>query len=163
MDFELVEKILKNTLKKLREVDFQLLEINVNEKTISHKLAEHLQREICDFSVDCEYNRHQGLVKKLDISYDDIDIEDIDAKTIYPDIVIHKRNTDDGNLLVIEIKKSSNSQSHDFDISKIKALTHEPYNYKFGLFLEINVSGGSDCLKWFKEGRLFKETTFENA
>lgn len=59
MDFKLVEKIIKNVLKKLRESDFQLLEINVNERTISHKLAEHLQKNIVDLSVDCEYNRHR--------------------------------------------------------------------------------------------------------
>jgi len=147
MDFEVIEKILENTLKKLREFDFQLLESNVNERTISHKLAEYLQQNICDLTVDCEYNRHQELVKKLHITYDNVDIADIDAKSIFPDIVIHKRNTDDENLLVIEIKKSINNQSRDFDISKIKALTNEPYNYKFGLFLEIDVAGENDCLK----------------
>ena len=157
MEFELIEKILENALKKLREFDSQLLEINVNERTISHKLAEHIQGKIRGFSVDCEYNRHQGLVKKLHIPHDDVSIEDIDAKTIFPDIVIHKRNTDDENLLVIEIKKSSNSQNRDFDISKIKALTTEPYNYKFGLFLEINTTESSDCLKWYKEGTIIKE------
>lgn len=156
MDFEFIEKMLNNALKKLREVDIQLLEINVNERTISHKLAEYLQQNISDLSVDCEYNRHQGLIKKLNFPHNDISIEDIDAKTIFPDIVIHKRNTDNDNLLVIEIKKSSNNQNYDFDISKIKALTNDPYNYKFGLFLEINVSGGSDSLKWFKEGDLMK-------
>lgn len=59
------------------------------------------------------------------------------------------------------MKKSTNSQSRDLDILKIKALTTEPYNYKFGLFLEINVTRGSDCLKWFKKGRLFKEMVVE--
>ena len=147
----------------MRESDSQLLEINVNERTISHKLAEHIQEKIQGLSVDCEYNRHQGLVKKLCITHGDVDIEDIDAKTIFPDIVIHKRNTDDENLLVVEIKKSTNKQNRDFDLSKIESLTIEPYHYKFGLFLEINVTGGSDCLKWFKEGKLFKESTFENA
>ena len=157
MEFELIEKILENALKKLREFDFQLLEIDVNERTISHKLAEHIQEKIQDLSVDCEYNRYQRLVKKLQIPHGDISMEDIDAKTIYPDIVIHKRNTDNDNLLVIEIKKSTNNQSHDFDICKIKALTTEPYNYKFGLFLEINTTEGSDCLKWYKEGTMIKE------
>ncbi len=157
MDFELIEKILKNALKKLKEFDFKLLEVNVNERTISHKLAEYLQQNIHDLSVDCEYNRRQGSIKKSNIPCDDTDREDSDAKAILPDIVIHKRNTNDENLLIIEIKKSTNNQSHDSDISKIKALTNEPYNYKFGLFLEINVAEGSDSLKWFKEGKLFKQ------
>ena len=69
MEFELIEKILKNALKKLREFDSQLLEINVNERTISHKLAEHIQEKIYDLSVDCEYNRHQGLVKRHESIY----------------------------------------------------------------------------------------------
>jgi len=60
--------------------------------------------------------------------------------------------TDKKNLLIIEIKKSSNKIHHDFDIIKIKAFTLKPYNYKFGLFLEINVDGGDNCLKWYQKG-----------
>ena len=94
---------------------------------------------------------------------DQVSWEDIDSKTVFPDIVIHKRKTDDDNLLIIEIKKSSNKRGHQFDMDKINAFTMEPFSYKFGLFLEINVEDESDCLKWFKEGELFKETTFTHS
>lgn len=157
MDFSTVKQKVNGALDKLKENDNILLEINVNERTISHKLAEYLQIKFSDLSVDCEYNRHNDLIKKLNMPTDHISWDDVESKTVFPDIVVHKRNTDDENLLVIEIKKSSSRIGHQFDIHKLKAFTSEPYNYKFGLFLEISVDGGNNCLKWFKDGELHFE------
>lgn len=36
--------------------DRDLLVMDVNERSISHKLAEHLAREFDEWDVDCEYN-----------------------------------------------------------------------------------------------------------
>ena len=37
--------------------DRELLDVDANERSITHKLAEHLQREFPEWHVDCEYNR----------------------------------------------------------------------------------------------------------
>jgi len=152
MDLDTIQNKMQTSLNNLKQHDNQLLEINVNERTISHKLAEYLQCEIPNLSVDCEYNRYERLPKTLDIPKDPISWEDIDSKSVFPDIVIHKRKTNDYNLLVIEIKKSSNKNGHDFDKTKIRAFTRPPYNYNFGLFLEINVEGGDDIQCWCENG-----------
>ncbi len=153
MDIQTLEHKVDIALNKLKQNDNLLLKINVNERTISHKFAEYLQKEFSKLSVDCEYNRHQKITKLLDLPKDHINWDDIESKTVFPDIVVHKRNTDNENLLVIEIKKSSNKIPRQFDITKVKAFTMSPYNYKFGLFLEINVNDGNDSLKnWYKEG-----------
>ena len=61
MDFEVIETIVHSALNKLKQQDHQLLEISINERTISHKLAEYMQKEFSDLFVDCEYNRHHEL------------------------------------------------------------------------------------------------------
>ena len=155
MDFKTLNQKVDKALNQLKKNDNLLLKVNVNERTICHKLAEYLQKEFSKLSVDCEYNRHQEITKTLDVPKDLVDWNDIESKTVFPDIVVHKRKTDNENLLVIEIKKSSNKIHHQFDITKVKALTMRPYNYKFGLFLEINIDGGNDSLKWYKEGSEF--------
>ena len=133
---------------------------NANERSITHKLAEHLQRQFNDLKVDCEYNRHgddKDAVKRL---YCDCDprtsrchpnmtaTECLHATTIYPDIVVHERGIDDSNALVIEVKKS-NRDDADHDKYKLCKLTvprnqNEPedkfkYGYKLGLFLVFDV------------------------
>ncbi len=157
MDFEVIKQITDTALNHLKQKDRQLLDIQVNERTISHKLAEYLQQEFSILFVDCEYNRHDGLTKILGVPTNSVGWDDVDSKTVFPDIVVHKRGTDEENLLVIEIKKSNN-RYNSFDMKKLRAFTREPYNYKFGLFLEINVDGNSDCFQWFKSGELFDET-----
>ncbi len=65
MNHDLIKQKIRTSLKKLREHDNTLLEINVNERTISHKLAEYIQNGFLEFSVDCEYNRHLEIPKTL--------------------------------------------------------------------------------------------------
>ncbi len=151
MDLFTIKQKVNGALKKLKEIDHVLLEINVNERTISHKFAEYLQNEFADFSVDCEYNRHLDMKKILDVPKDPINWDDVESKTIFPDIIVHQRTNDKGNLLVIEMKKSSNRVDRQFDMSKIQAMMMTPFNYQFGLFIAINVVGGDDSLTWWEK------------
>ncbi|MHA1372416.1 MAG: hypothetical protein ACTSRA_22170 [Promethearchaeota archaeon] len=124
-----VEKALANFLKK----DKYLLLNNLNERTISHKLAEHLQKEFSNWDVDCEYNRNIDRIKK--IHPEQIKSNDTNAVTVYPDIIIHHRNTED-NLLIIEIKKDASPADKENDIKKIDTFMKE-LNYTFGLFIDF--------------------------
>ncbi len=144
-----LERILRSCLKKLRKLDKTLLDINVNERTITHKLAGYLQQNFPEFNVDCEYNRFEDLVKKLKLPKDKINWDDIEAKIISPDILIHKRGIQEDNLLVIEVKKSSNINPGDFDRMKLQQFRQEPYSYTYGLFLRIDLDGENDELEWF--------------
>ena len=100
-----------------------LLKHDINERSITHKLAEYIQKYFSDYNVDCEYNRmpnerdernNNGEARKEFISkalklypsqtcsYDD------KGTTVYPDIIIHKRGSNKSNLIVIEAKKKAN-------------------------------------------------------
>lgn len=144
-----IEGKVKASLRKLRKHDKYLLDNNLNERTITYKLATYIQEEFQDFNVDCEYNRFDDLVKRIEVPKYNVNWDDTEARTIFPDIIVHKRGTQENNLLVIEIKKSSNSDSGIIDRMKLKALIKYPYNYKFGLFLRIKIDDIDDSLEWF--------------
>lgn len=104
--------------------DRELLDVDANERSITHKLAEHLQREFPEWHVDCEYNRRRRESKRLE------------AKTVFPDIIVHRRRTDE-NLLVMEVKKDS-GRDDSGDVKKLKQFTKDPkYRYKYGLLLKL--------------------------
>lgn len=157
MDFEEVRQKLKAALKKLRVKDSFLIKADTNERTISHKLAEYLQEEFPNWNVDCEYNRHGYDIKKLRVTHmpkGNVELNETEAKTIFPDIVVHERNNDERNLLVIEVKKTSNTESRQFDREKIIGLTKDEYRYRYGLLLEIAVDKSRDVLEWYENGKL---------
>ncbi len=56
---ELLEKV-NNSIQCFLDEDRYLLENNINERSITHKLAEHLQTEFRDYHVDCEYNKNKS-------------------------------------------------------------------------------------------------------
>ncbi len=156
MNFEEVKQKVQTALKKLREQDTFLIQANTNERTISHKLGEYLQVEFPTMKVDCEYNRHGKEIKKLDVPRDNINWDDTEAKTVFPDIIVHERNNDINNLLVIEVKKSAN-KNNQFDKNKLKSFTNEPYRYSFGLLLSISMNRTNDELEWYSNGRAMNE------
>jgi hypothetical protein len=99
--------------------DLHLLKVNANERSLSHCLAVYLQDEFPGFNVDCEYNRDGIDPKRLPHLDLYPDSEDENAKTVFPDIIVHRRGSND-NLLVIEIKKTSNQTSRDIDFAKLR-------------------------------------------
>lgn len=150
---ELKSKVNK-AIDKLLKNDIFLLSVNANERSISHKLAEYLQQAFDDWNVDCEYNRdNHNEVKRIKNWRDrciknKLKSDDTDAKTVYPDIIIHHRNSIN-NLLVIEIKKSNNSENHDCDVRKIEMFIKD-LKYQYGLFVNFKVGeeSGIDSLQW---------------
>lgn len=145
---EIKEKV-KYCLLKLKRRDKYLLEKDLNERTITHKLATYLQEQFQELNVDCEYNRFEDLVKKLNLPKDKVNWDDTEAKTVFPDIIIHKRGTQKKNLLIIEVKKSSNRNPGDFDRMKLQTFRQEPYSFTYGLFLRIRLDDVKDNLEWF--------------
>ncbi len=111
-------------------------------------------------SVDCEYNRHGQAAKTHKISEElvqivlaakrkavEIEIQEREQKngadaevdspefvfSIAPDIVVHRRQVDDDNLLVIELKKQTNKEDARYDDLKLKQFTYpDDYHYELG-------------------------------
>ncbi len=119
----------------LLQKDGYLLEVDANERSISHRFAMYLQEQLPDYHIDCEYNR-DGVEPKR-IGHLDLhpDIEDTDGKTVFPDIIAHTRNTKK-NYLVIEIKKTTSRVDRNIDRQKLSAYKRD-LNYQFALFIEF--------------------------
>jgi hypothetical protein len=119
------------------------------------------------FVVDPEYNGDKlkpNDRKALDIAKNrmkEIGIEPNDANNyqLTPDIIVHTRNVNENNLVVIEITKDSNSkQNKEFDLIKLEHLTIDyldnHYNYKLGVALIFGTKGnaGKYDVKYFQNG-----------
>jgi len=75
----------KNFIKK----DQYLLEVDANERSITHRLAIYLEALFPEYDVDCEYNRNGIDPKILNDFKKKIDSDDTCGTTVYPDIIIH--------------------------------------------------------------------------
>lgn len=103
-----------------------------DEYLISHKASErdltfhfttyfkdHMRTtSIAQYNVDCEYNR------------DGNDSKQIDGDKVYPDFIVHRRGSNEDNLLIIEFKTWWNPNNTN-DIEKLKNMMSEQYRYKY--------------------------------
>jgi hypothetical protein len=136
-ELDRIEKQVIQAARSLLEDERYLLTCNLNERSITHKFAEHLQRKFPNWNVDCEYNRDRHDTKTLALPpRRNITSDDLDAKTVYPDIIIHRRGTDE-NVVVIEVKKSTNPESDDWDMRKLAEFRNQ-LGYRVALFFRFH-------------------------
>ena len=123
--------------------DLSLLRRNVSERTMTAALSCHLSRFFSWYHVDCEYNRNMTEPKTIELS---------DGSSINPllDVIVHRRESNEHNLLVTEAKKSTSGVGPDRDREKIEAFAREPYGYKVGILLtfQIDPAEGQPCFSW---------------
>ena len=112
-----------------------LLEKDLGERTLTHRLAVHLEKQFAGWEVDCDYDRLGERTLRLPHGTI-VSTDDHLAKSIYPDIVVHQRKIPN-NLLAIELRKASNHQPPEHDQHKLRALTdpHLWFAYWIGLYL----------------------------
>lgn len=178
-DFRFMETLdiknkIKSALEEVLKNDAYLLKININERTIAHKLATYLQCEFPDYDVDCEYNRNVlqddykkyilGLEEKLRVlgllkkEKDKTIDEEIIKHLVYPDIIIHTRDDATRNLCIIEIKKSTSTVPYEYDESKLECYTSNDLgnnlNYQLGVFIKFkaDVETPTYTLKCYQNG-----------
>ena len=147
-DLSKLSKNLTRALQCFLESDAKLLNLGVNERSVSSKLAAHLSQVYADYDVDCEYNRNANQIKRL--RPEQCLSNDIKGTTIFPDIIIHKRGNNSRNELVIEVKKINNNDDMR-DIEKLKCLTDlNGYGYNYGLQLKFGKQKVSDITVWIQ-------------
>lgn len=139
-------------IEKLREYDKHLLDTDANERSITHHLANYLQQEFERWNVDVEYNRDGRDIKRLS------NLLNVSSDAVYPDIVIHRRGTNE-NLLVIEVKKRGGGNG--LDEKKLIEFTKPPKDglgYRWGLHLILeSEKQRRTSLEWYKQGTACEE------
>ena len=114
-----------------------LLDKDLGERTLTHRLAAHCEKQFAGWDVDCDFNRLGERTLRLPHGTI-VSTDDHLGKSVYPDIVVHQREIPN-NLLAIEIRKSANHQPLEHDQHKLRALTdpHLWFAYWIGLHLSL--------------------------
>lgn len=94
-----------------------------------------VHRQWRGLNVDGEYNR------EFDASLVHYVSKELSGKSIYPDVIVHKRGSNTLNLCVIEFKKAGKDANPKSDKDKLMALTHQDGKFKYhhGLYVEFHV------------------------
>ncbi|AOE85925.1 hypothetical protein [Pseudomonas sp. TCU-HL1] len=135
-------------LTELLDRDRHLLEVDANERSITFRFAFYLQAHLPEWTVDCEYNRDGVEPKRLEYLGLYPDSEDDDAKTVYPDVIVHRRGSLE-NYLVIEFKKSTSRVDPAIDLAKLQGYKDQ-LGYEHALFVIVGTDDHADVarLEW---------------
>lgn len=168
--------IFEKAKEKFLKDEKEIIEINVNERTLSARLMFHLQTLLLEdelyrekyktYSVDCEYNRiNEDKIKTLK-RYENFEIDDNSDKIrkIFPDIIFHKRK-EEGNLIVIEMKKSTlnDEKCKEKDKIRLKIMTNpndlNNFKYTLGVYFEVDTTGNNNhIIEFFVDGKEYKKS-----
>ncbi|WP_454677202.1 hypothetical protein [Achromobacter marplatensis] len=141
-------EIVARALSELLVNDPDLLSIDANERSITFRFAMYLQQYFTGWTVDCEYNRDGVEPKRLGHLELYPDSEDDEAKTVFPDVIVHRRQTKE-NLLVLEFKKSTSRVDRQIDLRKLRGYKQQ-LGYEHALFVEVGTGGEAiiTALEW---------------
>ena len=158
---ELLITLVKEAVKKCYTDDKTLIERNMEQASVA-RIFYYMQRKI-DISnrfkqfrennLDCEYNRNMDAPKRL--------AENETGKR--PDVILHKRMSNDDNLLILEFKNGINNLHQDNlindDYDKLRAFTNLDGTYKYFLGMSVKLNVEEPMYVFFQNGQ---ETAIED-
>lgn len=143
----LLKEGIEQALDKLYSRDSLIIHRNKNNHTGERSIVfrfgmyfdEYCREYFLDYDVDEEYNRNLDSVKKLN---DD---------SVIPDLILHKRNSNKANLLVIEFKTWWNKDQTK-DKNKIKGFIdpNGMYHYKYGAVILVGKTREECEIEWIQ-------------
>src|SRR5476651_1755863 len=130
-----------SALKVFYTRETHLLETDLGERTLTHRLAVYIESQFAGWEVDCDYSRLGDRTLRMPKG-SIVSTDDHIGKSVYPDIVVHQRAIPN-NLLAIEVRKESNHQPPEHDQQKLRALTDPQlwFAYRIGVFLVLGREG----------------------
>jgi hypothetical protein len=124
-------------LQEFYERETFILERDLGERALTHRLAVLIEKHFSGWEIDCDYDRLGERTMRLPHGTV-VSTDDHLGKSIYPDIVVHQRDIPN-NLMAIELRKASNHQPIEHDQNKLKALTdpHLWFAYAIGVMVTL--------------------------
>lgn len=148
-DREKLENVIRQSCNDLLNEQPMLFQqkADINERTISGELSSKIRDHITEFHTNCEYNRMTDdngvqIPKRINL-----DPNHPNPSRVFPDIIIHRQDDGNHNLLVIEIKMCWKNSKREKDFEKLR-LYIEQLKYEFGLYLELGQKGITEMI-WF--------------
>ena len=140
-------------MQTLVDGDSYLLANDVSERCIAARLAMHLQVEFPEHKVDVEYNRAGEIAKRVPLSERCAKRWNRDGEALaIPDIIVHQRGPEGPNILVLELKKTTNPVDANCDRERIEAF-RQHLHYEFGALIECETRRrygiGIHVVHWF--------------
>lgn len=159
MEIAIIVKSIKEGIDRLGQQDTWLWQNDLSERSLAHRLAVYLEPLFPGYDVDCEYNGDVGSldgqkrifmleqqlrqaigVKKFESDFMENEVID---RLVFPDIIVHRRGTNEHNLCVLEIKKSTSRVPAHYDRLKLSAYTSNvngnTLRYKLGVFILLRM------------------------
>ncbi|MBR3975466.1 MAG: hypothetical protein IKJ88_06350 [Clostridia bacterium] len=147
-----IKALVEQALQKLYEQDLYLIvnhprgnsqDCHVSERGIVFRFGIYLQELIAttpfsEFNLDVEYNRNM-YEKKMLPSF---------ANGTFPDLILHKRGSNDHNVLILEFKTWWNSNATD-DKKKITQFMDIDGIYRYKLGASIVLNQKDYVIAWF--------------
>lgn len=150
-DREKLENIIRQSCGALLNEQPMLFqqESDINERTVSGELSAKIRDQIVEFHINCEYNRMTDengnpIPKRIHL-----DPGNPKPSSVFPDIIVHRQEDGNHNLLIVELKMSWKNNRKDDDINKLRLYIDE-LNYQFGLYLELGQEGITH-MEWFPQ------------
>ena len=112
---------------------------DMHEVALCHRLAVHLEKseKFDGYLIDCDYNRSGINVKRSERNVKKHPREKVKNCGFRPDIIVHKRGSDDDNLIMIEAKKASATRPQKKEAKKRLRRHAKAYNYCYAFYVEF--------------------------
>lgn len=131
-----LKEIIQISLNNLYQNDIEIIQRGGMEQAVSFRFGTYLLAQcqqiewLRHFDFDMEYNKNGINPKRTPRR----------PNGVRPDLIIHKRNSNDTNILIVEIKGWWNNEDRENDEIKIEDFIHQEGEYKYGLgvFLDLN-------------------------
>jgi hypothetical protein len=151
-----LQRALFDSLEELVAKDRYLLEHDLSERCIVARLSVYLQARCERYTVDVEYNRKGESPKRLGLPADCSNFRGADGQSlVVPDLIVHTRGEAGPNLLVVEVKKTTNADGPDCDRERVQAFLHS-LGYRCGALVECETRPGrvpSTRVEWYEGAR----------
>ena len=144
-DYDSLKSIVARALDILYEKDGSIIKRQLHEQCVVFRFGLYfrdllLDTEFSCYDLDAEYNKDGDDLKRLECK----------PQGFRPDIILHKRESNSHNILVLEFKYEQNDSKVEEDIKKIKELTHKngKYRYKLGASIIITPCRKDVKIEW---------------
>lgn len=151
---ELLITLVKEAVDKCYANDKTLIDRSMEQASVA-RIFYYMQRKIDtnikfkqfrEYNLDCEYNKNMYEPKRL--------TEEERGKR--PDIILHKRLSNNDNMLILEFKSSRENHRQDNlindDYNKLKRFTQQNGIYKYFLGVSVKLNDIYPQYKFFQSG-----------
>jgi hypothetical protein len=145
-----LKDIIDTTIARLYERDGDLIQREGLERSIAFRMAVYLNNLFVNsdwlrgLDFDMEYNKNGLNTKRIPRR----------PNGVQPDIILHRRRSNEENVLVVEIKGWWNNASRDDDRIKLEDFTHQDGEYKYGLGVFLDFGKEACAKQYFINGVL---------